>query len=252
MSITTQKPTAKAAKPAKGKKFADDGEDKKSDSPSEGEDKKYGENMEGDESALDVAAVCKAISDGSISVAIMAQEVATEPEEEAEAPVATVPSPGDAMKGKSTNGESFAAMQGKIDALEAKLQEREASEGRKDDVALAMKRLEGRPMGADVEAKLEAFHRGHGASAFKDYVDSLCTNFAARSGGDDTAAANFKGASDGASKVALAYVEQGTDAVAQATKFSREWELARKSGTRMSESRYVEINMAKAGFSAKA
>jgi hypothetical protein len=260
MSITTQKPTAKAAKPAKGKKFADDGEDKKSDSPSEGEDKKDGENMEGDESALDVAAVCKAISDGSISVAdmesikaaIMAQEVATEPEEEAEAPVATVPSPGDAMKGKSTNGESFAAMQGKIDALEAKLQEREASEGRKDDVALAMKRLEGRPMGADVEAKLEAFHRGHGASAFKDYVDSLCTNFAARSGGDDTAAANFKGASDGASKVALAYVEQGTDAVAQATKFSREWELARKSGTRMSESRYVEINMAKAGFSAKA
>jgi hypothetical protein len=257
MSITNTSPKAKASKPAKGAKFADDGEDKKSDATAE--DKKDGENMEG-EPALDVAAVCKAISDGSISVAdmeaikaaIMAQVSATEPEEEeAPEPVATVPTPGDAMKNKSTNGQSFAAMQGKIDALEAKLQERESSEQRKDDIATAMKRLEGRPMGADIESKLTAFHKGHGASAFKDYVDSLCANFAARAG-DDPAAANFKGATDGASKVALAYVDQGTDAVTQAIKFSREWDLVKNSGTRMSEDRYVAINMAKAGFSAKA
>ena len=42
----------------------------------------------------------------------------------------------------------------------------------------------------------------------------------------------------------MKYQEQGTDAIDTATAFAREWEELRNSGhTRMTQDRYVEINM---------
>lgn len=255
MAAKKSSPTKSRAPQAKKAHFADSyDEPEEKMEADEGDSEDKGENMESD--ALDVSAVVKAISDGSISVAdmeaikaaIMEMTAVAEPEEEEAEPVAEIPTPGDALRNKASNGQSFAAMQGKIDALEAKLQARESSEKRKSDVAEAMKRLEGRPMGADIEGKLEKFHKGHGPLAFKDYVDSICSQFAARAGLDGSAEDFRTAVPVGASKVAMAYTELGTDAVAKATQFSREWSQLHGRQTRMSEERYVEINMNKVGF----
>lgn len=217
----------------------------------------------GDASALDVAAIVAAIGDGSISVADMEAIVAAvnarmgaaaEPEEPEEAPmpnVAPAAVPGaESMAAKpATSSVALAAAQGEIVALRARLDERDAADKRRDDVTAALKRLEGRPLGSDLEAKLVAFHKTHGAEAFAAHVDAMASTFAAVAGADTGAAARFAGHGGAAPKTALRFQGLGPDAVAKATTLAREHaELLKHRCTSVPLDRYVEIHMSRAGF----
>lgn len=149
------------------------------------------------------------------------------------------------MKADGTDASKFAAMQGTIEALQAKDQARDASEKRTGEVATAMKRLEGRPLGADLEARLTNFHAEHGSAAFVPYVDAMAQTVGIIPG-DNGAGAAFQGQAGKVPEVAMKYSDKGTDSVDKAAHFSREWkELSDTGHTRVSEERYVEINMAK-------
>jgi hypothetical protein len=151
-----------------------------------------------------------------------------------------------ADKKDETSVVQMAALQGEVAALKAQGIERDKLQQRKDDVADALKRLDGRPLGAEPEKTLTKFHAEHGAAAFKAYVDSMVTTFAAvpRERGSD--AANFAGGMPAnASPAALEYTEFGTEAVEKATNFAREWQIQNEKGfVRTSEERYIAINMA--------
>ena len=233
--------------------MADDGPPKKDDDKKD-DDKGDGEKMA--DEGLDVSAVVKAIGDGSISVAdmdaimdaIQAQQgtAAPDAEDAATSPPAPAAAPGESMT-KGPMSAAMAKMQGKLDAQTARLDERDASDVRRDDVALALQRLEGQPLGSDLEAKLVKFHADHGGAAFKSYVDSLVQTFAAYAGGGDATAEAFAGSTTGVPAEALAYQDKGTDAVEKAAQFAREHaELEARGHVRMSAKRYVELNMAKA------
>ncbi len=137
----------------------------------------------------------------------------------------------------------FAKQAGRLDGLEAKLAAREASDTRREAVAVAMKQLEGRPMGADLEKRLTTFHEKHGDAAFKAYVDEMTKTLGALPpaphGARMTALPGGK-----LPAVAMKYQDKGADAVEQAAKFCAEWsELKKHNGTRLSEARYVELRM---------
>ena len=245
---------AKAAKPAA--KFADD-EGKKGgdDKGGEGGDDKKGEEMEG-EGSLDISAVVKAIGDGSISVAdmeeikaaIIAQQSAVGAEEEppAAAPAST---PGEAMKKTPEAAAQFAALQGKIDAQDAKIAAMENDKNREKAIADALARLDGRPLGANPEEKFGKFFDAHGAEAFAAYVDEYESTFATLSGNANSKAEAFSADNSNAPEVALAYTEQGTEAVTKAASFAAEHKtLAGR--VRMNEKAYVEFNMTRVGFKA--
>ena len=205
----------------KGAHFADDKYEK------EGEDKK-----EGDKGA------------------IIAQQgaVADEPEEEEAPAVAPAPAPGEAMrKNQSTH---FAKLQGKIDAQDAKINAMETKAIRAEAIANALETLEGRPLGADPEAKFGKFFDDHGAAAFSAYVAEYKSTFAAMSANGDMKNAAFAAQKNGAATgVALAYTEQGTEAVTKAAQFAAEH---KQLGGRVksNEASYVSFNMARAGFAA--
>lgn len=246
MSNTTQ-----SKKPAKSTNFADD--DKAAD-----DDKK--ENMEGDEgegggSTMDVGAVVTAIESGSISiadmdallVAIQAQSTAPETEEEGEGDdAAPALAPGaEIMKGGSSAANNFARMQGENDVLKARLDARDASDTRRDAVGVAMKRLEGKPLGSDLEGKLTKFHDlvGGNAVAFKEYVDTM-----ASMAGDlppDADGKNFS-SHPKTPKSAMAFQALGHEAVDKATQFARQYPQIK--GLRASEDSYVRTNMKALGF----
>ncbi len=227
--------------------FADDSEDKDED----------GENMEGGEGGgLDVGSVVKAIESGDISVAdmdailaaIQAQGGEPAPEEEGVDEPAPAPAPGaEIMKGGTAAAKLFAHQQGKIDALEAKDRARDAADKRTTDVGVAMKRLDGKPLGSDLEQRLTKFHNtvGGNAEAFKEYVDTM-----ARSVGElpsDNSGANFAGQPK-MPKAAMAYQNHGGEAVDQAAHFSREYQSGIGRNMRASEEAYVRINMKRLGF----
>lgn len=261
--------TTKNAKKAASKtsmQFAD-GEDKAKDFPPKKEGDASGEvdesgdggdgaAMDSADAATDVKKIVADIQSGAISVADMqaivaaiqamdtsgqqAQPVPPDPNMQP----APAPAPGQAMKAKEPNkmSENMAKQAGEIEALKARLTEREASDARRTDVADAVKRLEGRPLGSDVEAKLELFHKTHGAKAFKDYVEAMVTTFAAHEG-EARAVGAVKSA---VPEVAMKYHDQGAEAVDRAAKFAREHaELVSRGHTRMAVERYVEINMAR-------
>lgn len=156
-----------------------------------------------------------------------------------------------AVQAKATPelAEQFAALAGENKALKARLDERDAHDTRRDDVADALKRLDGRPLGANLEDELVAFHKDHGAGAFKVHVDKIEATFAAVGGrGNDSKAASFS-ADPNTPKEVLAYTDKGTDAVEKAGKFAREYdELAQHRSTHMSRERYIAINMGKLGI----
>lgn len=256
---TTQKPaTSKTTrKPAQfGAGVNMEADDDKGGGEDEGGEKKEGEDMEG-EAGIDVAAVCKAIADGSISVAdmdailaaIQSQQTTAEPEQ------AEQPFPGMAMKHSTDIEARFAALAkqnaelaGANKALSARIDATDAATKRRDAVAVAMKRLEGRPLGADLESELVAFHTKHGDAAFSAYVDAMVKNFGAIVG--DGSDAEFTGAAN-VPEVAMAYQAAGTEAVDLAVKFTREYaELKNHGIARMSEERYVALNMERRGFRA--
>lgn len=226
--------------------------DPKNDDPTKFEsDKPEGEDMAA--AAIDVAAVCAAIADGSISVAdmaaiqaaIIAQQSATMPEDETGAASAMVP--GEAMKNEPADLK-FAAIQGENAALKARLDEIERVDARKTDVADALEKLKGRPLGADLAAKLTAYHKEHGPKAFAAHVDAIVATFAAI-GGTDERAADFAAHSVKAPEAALAYTAQGTEAVQKAASFAAQHaQLADRGLTRLPLDRYVAVNMERSGF----
>jgi len=230
---------------------------KKEDEKMADTEKKEGEQMQ-EGTMLDVAALVKAIEDGSISVAdmdailaaIQKQRTAAMPEaevEEAPAMAAPAADPKAAMA-KGEMDEAMARLRGELDAQKARLNERDAADKRRDDVSVALQRLAGRPLGSDLEQRLVAFHKDHGAQAFKAYVDSMAQTFGALAGADEETLAAFAGQSTKAPEVALSYQAAGTDAVEKAARFAREWQdLSARGVTRMGQDRYVELNMERAG-----
>ncbi len=234
----------------------------------EADPKKDGESKDGEKMqegpALDVGAVVKAIESGSISVAdmdailaaIAAQKGAAVEVESEEKPAmekdgyASAPVPGAAMTAipeEMTN--EMARLRGEVEAAKARLNERDALDRRNEDVRVAMQRLDGRPLGSDLNSKLEKFHADHGPQAFAAYVDGLVTTFASLAGSGDRALAAFSAQAPKASDIAMKYAAEGSEAVGAATRFSTEWkELNNRGMVRMSEDRYVAVNMNRAGF----
>ena len=210
-----------------------------------------GDDEDMENGGYDVAGVVSAIESGEISVAdmdsilaaIQAQQSDSTTEEE-EAPEEAAPAavPGESMKNKSLH-EQFASMQGENESLRADIDTMKADALRKEQVAESMLRLGDRPLGADLEERLISFHSDHGAKAFIAYVDGLAKTTGVLPGDNGTGNA-FQSQLGKTPEVAMKYQEQGTDAIDTATAFAREWEELRNSGhTRMTQDRYVEINM---------
>tara|TARA_R110000744_G_scaffold101427_2_gene195491 strand:+ start:23 stop:1435 length:1413 start_codon:yes stop_codon:yes gene_type:complete len=237
--------------------FTDDnGDDKKPEYMEDGDDKKD-ENMEGEEGGLDVAAVCEAIKSGDISIAdmdslleaIQAQRSEPEAEDEngEEEEAAPAPAPGaEIMKGSGNVATNFARIQGENEALKARLDARDADDKRHSDVGVAMKRLEGKPLGSDLEVRLTAFHKNAKGNAvlFKAYVDSMASTAGALP--VDSNGENFS-AHPTTPKSAMAFQALGGEAVDKATTFARQYAQL-KGGIRASEAAYVRVNMAHLGF----
>jgi len=228
--------------------FAENGDDPKDKEYKAKDDDDNGEEMQ---EVLDVAGVVKAIESGEISVAdmdailtaIQSQTAESAPEEEEPAPAVT---PGvEAMRRGNSLSARFASIAGENEALKARLDARDASDQRTSDVAAAMKRLEGRPLGADLETRMVTFHKSHGGEAFKDYVDSMAKTAGVWPDDEDGRGETFNAQLGKVPAVAMQYQDKGTGAVDQATRYSREWETLRGSGLRTSEERYVALNMAK-------
>jgi len=221
-----------------------------------------GEQMDVD-GGVDIGGIVKAITDGSISVAdmeaikaaIIEQQGQVGAEAEAaEEPAAPAPVPGGAMKQTPAQlPAQFAAMQGKIDAQDAKIAAMEQTTQREKAIVEALARLADRPLGADPEAKFGKFYDDHGAEAFAAYINEYASTFAAIAGNSDSKALAFSKTSSPVSKLALSYTEAGTEAVDKAATFSAEHEqLSTRGLTRMSEEKYVAFNMHRLGFEAPA
>lgn len=146
---------------------------------------------------------------------------------------------------------NFAAMSAKLDAQEAKIAEMEHKAAREKAVGEALERLEGRPLGADPAAKFGQRYDELGAEGFKLYIDDFAATFAALGGNDSEKAVAFAGDVSRTPEAALAYTEQGTEAVEHAAKFAAEHkELAERGMIRHSAEAYVLSNMVRAGFKA--
>lgn len=238
-------PETTSTKPAN---FADD------------EEKEDGENMEDGGNVVDVDAVCKAIEDGSISVeamdriiaAIQAQSAASEAPEEAEDEAsqgAPAPAPGaEVMRaGKGGDAVAFAKLRGEHDALKARLDARDAADKMRADVDDAMKLLEGKVVGSDPRAKLEAFHRevGGNAKAFKAYVTALASSAGPQHEGDD--GANFS-AQPNTPKAAMPWAGKGSVAFEKAVAFARQAEHHFSGKSAEWKANYVRVNMKREGF----
>lgn len=148
---------------------------------------------------------------------------------------------------KNENSEvvvKMAALTGKNEALAARLEAIELERIRDREIGAAMKRLETRPLGADLEQRLVAFHKDHGSKAFAAYVDAMA-NTVGPAKNETTNGTDI--GNRVTSKAVMKYVEEGPEAVARATKFSAIWsELHSRGLTSKSEERYIAINMAMA------
>ena len=211
--------------------------------------------MEGAEGGgLDVAAVVAAIESGEISVAdmdaillaIQSQEAAVEEEDEEPA---AAPAPGaEIMKKGGKESLNFARLSGEVEVLKASIKARDVQDKRREDVAAAMKQLEGKPLGSDLEQRLVKFHKTAGGNAelFKEYVDTM-----ERMAGDiptDSSGAAFA-AQPKTPKSAMAFQALGGEAVDKAAGFARQWhELKTKGNIKASEESYIRFNMRSLGF----
>ncbi len=256
MTKTKDKPDAKD-----GARFADDEhKDPETAKAGKGDGDDEQSNMEGE--SFDLKALLAAIKDGKISVAdlkelqaaIAEQETGaadTEDVDTAPAPAAT-PGAGEAMKKTGEDAVTFAKLQGRIDALEAKDAAREKADNRKTAVSAALKRLGDRPLPENFQAQLETVFDKCGAEGFKAYVDTFAATFAAigETIDDEDVKQAFTGQRSGAalSSAASKYATLGATAADKAAHFSAEWKQLHESrAVRMSEERYLELNMQKLG-----
>lgn len=254
MAATGKKKPTKTApapkKPAAAVAMADgEAPEQKGDEP---------EAMESD--GLDIATICEAIKSGTISVAdmdaimeaIMGQK---QPEEVADDPTAVQANvPGAAMSAddsvrmtqlEQSNADltkQVAKLQAKVDAGEAKVQAAEAEAQRDRDVAAAMTRLEGKPLGSDLEGRLTKFHDSYGAEAFTAYTDELEASFAALDG--DTPPGADPKTKTPTSKEVEPYAQFGPEAFTSAEQFSAQWRQMHSAGhTSASESEFIAYKM---------
>lgn len=221
-------------------------EDKMADEKSE--DDKSEDMAEGESAAMDVGAICKAIKDGSISVADMKEIVSAieaqmaegegEAEEKpAEPAPASAPS-GETMKNDGESAVKFAALSGENAGLKARIDALEQEQKREKQVAAALKRLEGRPLGADLEAKLFKAHAELGEKGFAFYVGEFEKAVAPLPDKGDIGGTP----SDKLPAVAMKYQAHGPTAVEQAAKFAAEWDqLKAHRATSLTRERYVEL-----------
>lgn len=224
--------------------------------------------------AIDVEAVVAAISDGSISIAdfsaikeamasaeTMAPGADTPPmtpepempemDEEsgmAEKPemtgAAPASAPATAMR-RGVDPVEFARVKATADAAQAEIAALKGERARDVEVAAACDSLKDRALGADLRDRLLKFHRDHGSKAFAAYVEGLESSAPKITAGDDRKAGDFASARSAIPALALKFQKDGPEAVEKAARFSREWEALYAAGhTRMSQERYVEINMA--------
>ena len=202
-----------------------------------------GEDLEGD-MTIDVSGIVKAIEKGTISIADMDAILAAiqgqgAEKEEPEAQPEPTPAPGaEAMMANTSDSLKFAALQGEVDALKAEGQTRDANDQRKTDVAEALQRLEGRPMGADLEGKLASFHEEHGPAAFKAYVDQMVETFAAS---PRAAAATLQDTKT--PDVCMQYADRGPGEIDRAANFARQHAALASRGLTTSLENYLDINM---------
>lgn len=137
---------------------------------------------------------------------------------------------------------AFAAAQGEITALRAQLAQRDAVKLRDDDVAKAVKRLAGRPLGADIEGKLRAFHDAHGPQAFAAHVSAIETTFAAVSATAGELPVNPNEANT--DPAAMAFAADGPEALELAQAFSRQFDELQEHGmTRHTREAFVASMM---------
>ena len=144
---------------------------------------------------------------------------------------------------------AMAKMQGELDAIKARDHLRDTSDKRVNDVAKALTRLKGMPLGADLQGKLVKFHKAHGGAAFGDYVESLAQNTVIDPGerADQTTAA-FRTLGGRVPAIAMKYQNGGAEDVETASGYCREYKQLQESGARMKidEKTYVENNMKRA------
>lgn len=226
-------------------------EKKSSDSDSDSDDSDSG--SEGDHSepdgddkmGMNVEMVCAAIQDGTISIgdfdAIMAAIAAKRDAGPQQTHSAQQPASAAVPGGMMKKDNETAALLGRIAGLEAKLTEQEALASANADVATALQTLNGKPLGADLEANLRAFRTAHGAEAFKAYVEALDKAIGP---------ADFNGmvrfTNNENNPVVAKYAENGEAATGKAAQFSAKWrQLNGMGATKLTEERYVELNMAR-------
>ena len=236
--------------------------------PGEGLDEKGGEDVKA--TAPDAKSIVEAIKSGSISVAdlqaivqaIQERSNAGSGEDGQQGGPAPAPVPGQSMqadkkdaitmttkteetKTPTQDGETvvkMAALQGEVEGLKANLAQRDAADKRRSDVAGALKKLAGRPLGSDLETRLEKYHADHGPLAFAAHVEAIERTVGVlptveREG-------RFLANNAKVPPVAMKYQDRGPDAIDKAARFAAEWQQLRESGhARMSQERYVQIQM---------
>jgi hypothetical protein len=210
------------------------------------------EEGEGEGEGIDWGAVAKAIASGTVMQkdldavleAIQQQGGEKEPAEVQVAPAA-VPG-GEAMAAKAGGSllEKLVGLAAENVKMRADITAIEGATSRGKNVAVALKRLEGRALGdpAVLEAELNEFH-DLGPKAFKMYVDRLAKNNGVLPDEkDDADGTTLKGASE----LALTFSDKGKAAVEYATGLEKQHEwMTKNTRTDVTLKECVEIGMEK-------
>lgn len=149
-----------------------------------------------------------------------------------------------AMKALADAAEvKMAALQGKLDALEAKDRARDAADKRAKDVAEGIKRIGNRPAGSDLETKLGALHDKSPEAMFA-YVEAIEKALPLAGTSTANGSPSFAGIGQKVPDVAMKYLDKGgADSVDAAAKFCAEWERQRGLGLSQTQEQYVELHM---------
>jgi hypothetical protein len=221
-------------------------------------------STEDDSSATATAETISAIENGTISIddfdaieAAMAarRQATTNQPTQAQPQLAVAASPSGEMMQKNRRKSGIsnreAALQGRIEALEAENAASKELQACQEDVDAAFQRLKDRPLGSDLKDRLLSFRKEHGAKAFGAYTDSLAQT-AGVLPSTDGAAEFFQSQNVKVDEVAMKYHDQGEEAVERAMSFCKQHEQLSSSGnTSISKERYVELNMKGATHFAK-
>lgn len=214
-----------------------------------------GDDDGGGDAKLDVAAVCKAIEDGSISIAEFAEiTAAMEAAASASAPTDDDASPDAAMEDDEDkvedgpgdvgmqNTEEVVKLSARVETLEAEKAVREKRDACNAAADAAISDLAGRETPADIRDRLIKFGEAHGADAIKFYADDLKATLPPKT--PLTFEDAIGGDTSGLPEEVLKFQAKGPDAFEWAIKEAREHELQVKQFGKtnvMSLDRWLEI-----------